>query len=333
MKYIRLLNFFWKMNRIFELNSFETQLYFKLLDIYNSLGWKNGFFKSNRSLCGELSMDERRLIRSRQRLVEVGLIIFVSGKAKQEPSLYYIVDACDPNDAAFNSLPESIRNSMPCYFNQSSVAVQIQKTARYDDRNLAETVPAGSSTVAEPSDIIRDVTETKTETKKRETIIKNKASNKPKRTALRVAKSEKDLFGEVGKTTSQAHTDDDSVLKRFFNDFNKICNRLSPVRSFSDNRKKLVAECIKEIGVENVEKMLQKAGESDYLAGNRFGWKADFNWIFTKENCERILEGTFDNHRRVRDKNDRDPFSKPSPFSFIQEAYTELINSDPEFHG
>ncbi|MFV0469749.1 MAG: hypothetical protein ACK5MK_12575 [Dysgonomonas sp.] len=96
MNYIELINRFWRLNKELSFTSYETQLYFKLLDTCNSLGWKNPFNQSNRFICGELGLSERKLLDVRNRLKQCGLIEYESGKSKKKSGIYSIV--FHPND-------------------------------------------------------------------------------------------------------------------------------------------------------------------------------------------------------------------------------------------
>lgn len=91
MNYIELINRFWKMNKEECFTANETQLYFKLLDTCNSLGWKNPFNHSNGYICGELGISEPTFLRCRNKLKQVGLIDFVSGKVKRQKTVYTVL--------------------------------------------------------------------------------------------------------------------------------------------------------------------------------------------------------------------------------------------------
>ncbi|KAA6327436.1 hypothetical protein EZS27_023574 [termite gut metagenome] len=91
MTYIELINRFWKLNKECSFTAYETQMYFKLLDTCNSLGWKNPFAQSNDCLSGELGISKRKLIQLKNSLKQYGLIEFQSGKVKRELTRYAIL--------------------------------------------------------------------------------------------------------------------------------------------------------------------------------------------------------------------------------------------------
>lgn len=91
MTYIDLINRFWKLNKEHSFTPCESILYLKLLDTCNSLGWKNPFNQSNKYICVETGIAERTLIDARNRLKQLGLINFTSGKKRRVATIYSIV--------------------------------------------------------------------------------------------------------------------------------------------------------------------------------------------------------------------------------------------------
>lgn len=63
-------------------------------------------------------------------------------------------------------------------------------------------------------------------------------------------------------------------------------------------RKRKFAMIMNEYGKDKVGKVYSKIKQSDRLRGyTKDGWKADFDFIFDRNNFKRILEGVFDNKR------------------------------------
>ncbi|HLN52943.1 MAG TPA: hypothetical protein VK212_04490 [Lentimicrobium sp.] len=91
MKYLNLINRFWRLNKEHIFSPGEVHLFFKLLDTCNNLGWKSPFRQSNRFIMGETGMCERTIIGCRKRLKEAGLIDYHSTPEKREQVLYFIV--------------------------------------------------------------------------------------------------------------------------------------------------------------------------------------------------------------------------------------------------
>jgi hypothetical protein len=92
MTYIELMNRFWNLNNEHFFTSYETQLYFYLLNTCNHTGWKKSFVKPNKIICYECSISEKTLISLRNRLKQIGLIDFISGgKNKRDYTTYTIL--------------------------------------------------------------------------------------------------------------------------------------------------------------------------------------------------------------------------------------------------
>lgn len=82
----------------------------------------------------------------------------------------------------------------------------------------------------------------------------------------------------------------------------RLFNRIfigTPVKTVSKltpERKRMVAKFIADYSFEDIEPLMRKANESDLLMGREDGrCSVSFNWLFTPEKYEQLLEGTFDN--------------------------------------
>lgn len=85
------LNPFWQMRRSTFFTSLEADLYYSLLDEANTRRWKETFSVSNGWLTAKIGTSEPSLIRARNKLKQCGLIDFVSGKTKRQPSKYRLI--------------------------------------------------------------------------------------------------------------------------------------------------------------------------------------------------------------------------------------------------
>jgi hypothetical protein len=92
MNYIDMINQIWILNREHCFKPSEVSLYFHLLDVSNSLGWKNPFKQGNLQIGVVVGISEPTLQRSREKLVHAGLIQFKSGKIKRELTEYTLID-------------------------------------------------------------------------------------------------------------------------------------------------------------------------------------------------------------------------------------------------
>ncbi len=113
MAYIELINNFWRLNKEHLFTAYEAQVYFKLLDTCNSLGWKNPFNQSNSFICAECGMSEPKLIQVRNKLQQVGLIKFESGKLRQLSTHKILgLTTFSQNDNLNSSLNGSLTDSL-----------------------------------------------------------------------------------------------------------------------------------------------------------------------------------------------------------------------------
>jgi hypothetical protein len=92
LNYIDLVNQIWILNKEHCFKPSEFSLYFHLLDVSNSLGWKNPFKQGNLVICATIGVSEPVLQRSRQKLADSGLINFKSGKVKGQVTEYNLKD-------------------------------------------------------------------------------------------------------------------------------------------------------------------------------------------------------------------------------------------------
>lgn len=81
--YIELVNQFWKVDLEYQFTHLDVHLYFRLLFINNSLGWKSTFRYANSRLIGDIKTTEKGLINSRNKLVEAGVLRYTKGQPKQ----------------------------------------------------------------------------------------------------------------------------------------------------------------------------------------------------------------------------------------------------------
>ena len=96
------------------------------------------------------------------------------------------------------------------------------------------------------------------------------------------------------KTESSTHT-----VKEFVDIYNEICKnnkKLSSVRVITDKRKAEVLKILKKYGKNEINEVLNKVRNSDFLLGKTGGtWVITFDWMFNETNFVKILEGNYDN--------------------------------------
>ncbi len=79
--YILLINRFWDVNLEYNFSGNETKLYFYLLHVSNSLGWKNPFRNSLRQIRNGTGISINSIKSAQKRLIESGLISVSPGIA------------------------------------------------------------------------------------------------------------------------------------------------------------------------------------------------------------------------------------------------------------
>jgi hypothetical protein len=94
-------------------------------------------------------------------------------------------------------------------------------------------------------------------------------------------------------------------LVKFFNRTMDQAKAIIPrCLSCEGKRREFVRGRIREHGIDKVYEMISKASESDFLNGkNERGWIADFTWLFSPSNFQKVLEGNYDNRTQQTNRN------------------------------
>ena len=89
MSYIDMINAFWNWRKVNELSSKGTDLFFALLNCANTCAWKAEFTAPNSMLMAMCQMDKNNLFRTRNILIQKGLIAYKPGR-KGQAGIYTI---------------------------------------------------------------------------------------------------------------------------------------------------------------------------------------------------------------------------------------------------
>lgn len=129
--YIKLINGFWAKNSEFDFTGNEAKLYFFLLHISNSLGWKNPFKHSLKQVQAGILISPNSIKSAQKRLMEAGLINVTGGTSgnrfdianKTEYTILSVskidthieqpVSEIDTDKAGLTPLPVSVPVSVP----------------------------------------------------------------------------------------------------------------------------------------------------------------------------------------------------------------------------
>lgn len=99
--------------------------------------------------------------------------------------------------------------------------------------------------------------------------------------------------------TSKGKTSCEEVISVY----NECCSNLPKVKVLTEKRKTSIRKFLKELTIEQLKEICQKANESSFLIGdNGRGWKADFDFIMRIDKASEILEGRFDNSDKEQNK-------------------------------
>lgn len=100
----------------------------------------------------------------------------------------------------------------------------------------------------------------------------------------------------------------------------RLFNRIfigTPVKTVSKltpERKRMVAKFIADYSFEDIEPLMRRANDSDLLMGREDGrCSVSFNWLFTPEKYEQLMEGTFDNPTIQASASKKSTSKQPSP--------------------
>lgn len=95
MNYIELINRYWQEVDVKGFTPTETNIYFRLLDICNRLGWDNPFSLSNPRAVALMAVTENTLSAGRDKLVMKGLIGFKRGSRRKDIPMYCFPEKID----------------------------------------------------------------------------------------------------------------------------------------------------------------------------------------------------------------------------------------------
>ena len=86
--------------------------------------------------------------------------------------------------------------------------------------------------------------------------------------------------------------------KQILEMFNSLCETtgLRTIRNIDGKRKTATAARFKEYGPSGFFDLFERVASSSFLCGGGDrGWKADYDWLITPDNMQKVLEGKYDN--------------------------------------
>lgn len=83
--------------------------------------------------------------------------------------------------------------------------------------------------------------------------------------------------------------------KKIVGIYNTICISLPKVEMITDARRKAIKARYKEYGFDGLKEIFEAAEASDWLAGRKGDWSANFDWLMKPTNAVKVLEGNYKN--------------------------------------
>ena len=121
----------------------------------------------------------------------------------------------------------------------------------------------------------------------------------------------------------------DFNFEKFILFFNKNRGNISEVKKLSETRKRKIKSIYLEFSKEDIQKVVLKAKESNFLQGltGKRDWIASFDWMLEKRNFIKILEGNYDNRTQNLEKNEN------GSNDTIGRASIETLRKNAEYTG
>jgi len=111
----------------------------------------------------------------------------------------------------------------------------------------------------------------------------------------------KSSYNELSNTTATAASGrggGEIPYSQILEGYNQLCEvtNLRPIRSITGKRKTQTVARFKEYGLSGFFNAFEKIAASVFLCGGgERGWKADFDWLISPANMQKVLEGKYDN--------------------------------------
>ena len=118
-----------------------------------------------------------------------------------------------------------------------------------------------------------------------------------------------------------------NICQQIADMFNHLCPSFPSVKSLSKARKEMINDSLDTYTIEDFEAVFKKAEESDFLKGsNDKNWTANFDWMIKDANMAKILDGNYDNHKKVN----KNSFHNFNQRTYDAEAYRRIEEKSRE---
>lgn len=96
----------------------------------------------------------------------------------------------------------------------------------------------------------------------------------------------------------------DNIYVKIQERYNHSCKDMPTVIKMTDARRKQIDSRLKEFDLDTILKVIDLAGNSEFLCGKKSDWKANFDWIMKPTNFIKILEGNYNKTKQDTNKNE-----------------------------
>ncbi len=132
-----------------------------------------------------------------------------------------------------------------------------------------------------------------------------KLGGRPQKDKNPIGVIDKNPIGVTDKTPNVNVNENVNVYIHIRDMYNSTCVSFPKVTSLSEKRKKAISARLKTFSVDDFQRLFTKAEESPFLKGaNDRNWSATFDWLIADANMAKVLDGNYDNKRRVVKKID-----------------------------
>lgn len=91
--------------------------------------------------------------------------------------------------------------------------------------------------------------------------------------------------------------------------YHRICSNFSRITAITPERNRAVKNLISRYSEEKISEMFEKANRSNFLNGsNPRSWQANFDWLINEANFLKVLEGNYDNSKKIDATSENDGF-------------------------
>ena len=276
MNYLGLINRFWIKDIEYQFSDKETALYFYLLNVSNSIHWKNPFGLSNAMTIAKFGWGKTSFDNAKNNLKKAGLIDFKPGDGRGNVYRYTIVSEEKGNEKACQNI--TLFKSL---LENEEKGTQISTLFDALSNTLSNLKP--------------------------ETSINNKDKLKEKKEHdLNLIDMDKNKNKDQDRSNKENNRVVSVKEKQVVDLYHSICVSFPKITRLTASRKEKISRRSAEMGdMATMEKVFKKMESSEFLkGGNKNGWMASFDWVLdNSNNWLKVIEGNYDN-QPVKEKCD-----------------------------